>query len=202
MTLHYHNTHSPLDRPYQNFLMPNVSHTSCEVGLFSLIGRAFEFGVNRFEKEYLRKCAFWQRLQAGMYGAHVSLESGVKSLGSPLESVPLPNHLPHPPATRLLIPRETMKPDTSQNIHVTPACAYDPSVSLSTHKPASEHVHIDKHGSHAELDPFVLTQTWKSWSTPMNVWNEGKKETGLVILNIKNICIKWTFELHCIIKLK
>lgn len=97
-----------------------MSNNSCEVGLLSLIGSGFQFGVNRFEKEYLRKCAFWQRLQAGMYGAHVSLEIGVKSLGSPLECTPLP----HPPPTPLQLHdlryrgRER-RPDAKENIHVT-----------------------------------------------------------------------------------
>lgn len=44
--------------PFQNFHMQYVSYSSYEVGLLSLIGCGFEFGVNRFEKEYLRKCAF------------------------------------------------------------------------------------------------------------------------------------------------
>lgn len=100
-------THSPHTISTVPHVMSNVT-SSYEVGLFSLIGCRFQFGVNRFEKEYLRKCAFWQRLQAGMYVAHVSLEIDIESLGSPLECTPLllPPLLHANPATRLMILQE------------------------------------------------------------------------------------------------
>lgn len=91
-----------------------MSTSPYEVGLLSLIGCGFQFGVNRFEKEYLRKCAFWQRLQAGMYVAHVSLEIDVESLGSPLECTPLIRPPPHPHNTG-----RPHHPDAKENIHAT-----------------------------------------------------------------------------------
>lgn len=106
-----------LQMHYQIFPMPYVWHGSYELSLFRLIGCRFEFGFNRFEKEYLRKCAFWQSLKAEMYGAHVSPEIGVRSLGSPLESVPpTPTSSPH------------LHLHARQNIHVNLPCACDLSV--------------------------------------------------------------------------
>lgn len=182
--------------------MPCVSYSSYEVGLLSLIGCRFEFGVNRFEKEYLRKCAFWQRLQAGMYGAHVSLESGVRSLGSPLESVPLPDHHPHPQLHGSPYRGRPQQPDAKENIHVTLPCACDPSVGLSTHRRVHRHVHTDKHNTHTASDTSAHTRKHEKGSTPNECLKWREKGTGLVILNIKNNCIKWTFGLHCIIHLK
>lgn len=163
--------------PFQNFLMPCVSYSSYEVGLLSLIGCRFEFGVNRFEKEYLRKCAFWQRLQAGMYGAHVSLESGVRSHGSPLESVP-PSRSPPPTSQLHGFPYRgrPRQPDAKENIHATPPCECDPSVGLSTHRRVCSHVHTDKHNIHVATDTSAHTQTWKSPSTPNECLKWGKKE--------------------------
>lgn len=160
--------HSPIHMHHQNFLMPCVSHSSYEVALLSLIGCGFEFGVNRFEKEYLRKCTFWQRLQARMYGVHVSLESGVRSLGSPLESVPLPDHHPHFQLHGSPYRGRPQQPDAKQNIHVTLPCVCDPSVGLSTHWLTN---------THTATDTFAHTQTWKSLSTPSEyVWNKEKQE--------------------------
>lgn len=170
------NIHSLVHTPFQNFLMSCVSYSSYEVGLLSLIGCGFEFGVNRFEKEYLRKCAFWQRLQAGMYGAHVSLESGVSSLGSPLESVPLPDHHPHPQLHGSPYRGRPQQPDAKQNIHVILQCACDPSVGLSTHRRARRHVRTDKHNTLTATGTSAHAQTWKTLSTPDECLKWGKKE--------------------------
>lgn len=150
--------------------MPCVSFSSYEVGLLSLIGCGFEFGVNRFEKEYLRKCAFWQRLQAGMYGAHVSLGSGVRSLGSPLECAPPPDHHPHLQVHGSPHRGRPQQPDAKQNIHVTLPCTCDPSVGLCTHR----HEHTDKHNTRTATDTFA--ETWKSLSTTDEGLKWGKKE--------------------------
>lgn len=150
-----------------------MSNSSCEVGLLSLIGSGFQFGVNRFEKEYLRKCAFWQRLQAGMYGAHVSLEIGVGSLGSPLECTPLLHPPPRTtPATRLTIPREGVsarrkgKYSCNTTTHVS-------SNQLSTHAcKRAQH-------SHFHWCTHTHTNNKKEREDLMNVWNEWKKNRFL-----------------------
>lgn len=123
-TLYNHKqTHSAVHIAFPYFLMSCLMLTSpYEVGLPGLIGCGFQFGVNRFEKEYLRKCAFWQRLQAGMYVAHVSLEIDVESLGSPLECTPLLS----PPTATVPTPLHDSqyqgrphRPHAKENIHVT-----------------------------------------------------------------------------------
>lgn len=188
--------------------MSCVLYSSYEVGLLSLIGCGFEFGVNGFEKEYLRKCAFWQRLQTGMYGAHVSQERDVRSLGSPLENVPLPNHHPHLQLHGSPYRGRPQQPDAKQNIHVTLPCMCVWicvwSFSLSTHRHTHcTHACTHRQTQHSHSLRYICTYTDVGSRTPLlNVWNEGKKGTSLVILNIKNNCIQWTFELYCVICLK
>ena len=162
--------------------MPCVSFSSYEVGLLSLIGCGFEFGVNRFEKEYLRKCAFWQRLQAGMYGAHVSLESGVRSLGSPLESVPLPDHHPPPPATRLPIPRETTAARRKGEYSCyTTVCVW--SFSRLKHTQACTQACTHRQTQHSHSHWYICAHT--NMKKPRWMFEMRKKGTGLVILTSK-----------------
>lgn len=155
-----------------------MSNSSCEVGLLSLIGSGFQFGVNRFETEYLRKCAFWQRLQAGMYGACVSLEIGVGSLGSPLEWTPLLHPYPTPPQLRDLQYRGRKHwPDAKENISVALARTWS-WVSWA-------HTHASEHNTYASTDIHTHTHNKKIKRRPDEYLTWVEKWADFIPLNIK-----------------